>query len=436
MQRSGCPGAQLSPPVRRAAARRPLASCSVIRPALLLLALVVLVLAGCGGGDDAPTRPTGGGGPVLGRATATATPTADAGSPAPAPTRSQGAPVGFPIIATKNTTRVPGADPVSDAAAVAEAVFPARTPENRPQAVVLADQRDWRSAISAAQLMAKPLRAPILYADGDTLPAVTRQALKDLAPTGARKAGGAQVIRIGDVPKPAGLRSTVVDGRSPEALAEAIDKLQGRASGGPTDAVVVAPAGRAPLAMATAGWAAKSGQPVLWAGKSSLPRETVAAIKAHKRPRIYVVGPPEAISDGVLRQLRNLGPVKRIGTADPVTNAIFLARYADGAFGWNVVDPGHGLVFAAAGRTADAAAAAPLSASGTYGPLLLLSEAGSLPKAVQDYLLDIQPGYDKDPVRGVYNHGWLMGGESAISADVQSRIDALLEIQPVDTGGA
>jgi hypothetical protein len=29
-----------------------------------------------------------------------------------------------------------------------------------------------------------------------------------------------------------------------------------------------------------------------------------------------------------------------------------------------------------------------------------------------------------------------MGDEAAISADVQSRIDTLLEIQPVDTGGA
>ncbi len=54
---------------------------------------------------------------------------------------------------------------------------------------------------------------------------------------------------------------------------------------------------------------------------------------------------------------------------------------------------------------------------------------------MQDYLLDIQPGYDDDPVRGVYNHGWLMGDEAAISADVQARIDTLLEIQPVDTGG-
>ena len=61
----------------------------------------------------------------------------------------------------------------------------------------------------------------------------------------------------------------------------------------------------------------------------------------------------------------------------------------------------------------------------------MVTEPNSLPAPVQNYLLDIQPGYDDDPVRGVYNHGWVMGDEKAISVDVQSRIDALLEIQPV-----
>ena len=56
------------------------------------------------------------------------------------------------------------------------------------------------------------------------------------------------------------------------------------------------------------------------------------------------------------------------------------------------------------------------------------------PQPLQDYLLDIQPGYDADPVRGVYNHGWIIGDESAMAAAVQARIDTLLEIQPVDTG--
>jgi hypothetical protein len=93
-------------------------------------------------------------------------------------------------------------------------------------------------------------------------------------------------------------------------------------------------------------------------------------------------------------------------------------------------------VFANARRPQDAAAAAPLSASGTYGPLLLLTDAGVLPEPLQNYLLDIQPGYDAqtDPVRAVYNHGWVIGDESALAAAVQARMDTLLEIQEVDTG--
>jgi len=89
-------------------------------------------------------------------------------------------------------------------------------------------------------------------------------------------------------------------------------------------------------------------------------------------------------------------------------------------------------VFAGAARPLDAAAAAPLSASGTYGPLLLTA-SGQLPAQLIQYLLDIQPGFEKDPVRGVYNHGWLIGDEKAISLGVQTKIDQALEISPVTT---
>ena len=65
---------------------------------------------------------------------------------------------------------------------------------------------------------------------------------------------------------------------------------------------------------------------------------------------------------------------------------------------------------------------------------MLVTAANSLPAPLQDYLLDIQPGYDTDPVRGVYNHGWMIGDERAIAVDVQARIDVLLEIQAVADG--
>jgi hypothetical protein len=123
--------------------------------------------------------------------------------------------------------------------------------------------------------------------------------------------------------------------------------------------------------------------------------------------------------------------VTRIGGKDAVANAIAFARFVDGRFGWGVVDPGHGLVFVSAERPLDAAAAAPLSATGTYGPILLV-QGGALPTSLVQYLLDIQPGYERDPVRGVYNHGWIIGDEQAISVEDQSRLDSLLEIVPVN----
>ncbi len=394
------------------------------RARALPLALLI-VLAGCGGGggSDVPPSPkeqAEQGTPVLGQR----------GDEEPA-----GPALGFPVFATKNTTRVGGADPVADAAGVAQAVYPSRSKDTRPAAVVLVDQDDWRAGIAAAQLAAPPLRAPVLFTEGGELPSASADALEKLEPSGARQAGGAQVIRIGDVAEPEDLKSTDIAAGNPAATARAIDKLQSAAARKPSAAVLVASADRPDFAMPAAGWAAKSGDPILWTGRDKLPPETAAAIKAHGKPKLYVLGPEDVISEAVAAELRKLGAVKRISGPDPVTNAIAFARFTDGGFGWGVTDPGHGIVFATTARALDAAAAAPLSASGKYGPLLLVTEAQALPQALQDYLLDIQPGYDKDPVRGVYNHGWLMGDEAAISADVQSRIDTLLEIQPVDTGG-
>ena len=391
-----------------------------VRPGLVpaaLAAAIVLLLAGCGGGDDTP-------GPE------NADPTPEqpaleqgAGGAAAAPD------LGFPTVATKNTTRVGGTDAVANAAAVAQAVYPGRSRETRPLAVALADATDWRVAVSAAQLMGAPLRAPLLLAQGDVLPEASNQALGRLIPTGARRAGGAQVIRIGSKPDLAGFKGTDVEGADYAALAQAIDRFQIAAAGRPSRDVVVAPAEQPGFAMPAAGWAAKSGDPVLWVTRDAIPAATRAAITAHKRPRIHVLGPESAISNRVLRQLDELGSARRVGGADPVANAIAFARYPGG---WNVVDPGHGLVFANAQRPLDAAAAAPLSASGTYGPLLLVAAPAALPAPVEDYLLDIRPGYRTDPVRGVYNRGWLIGDTGAISLDAQARIDTLLEIQPVD----
>ena len=60
-----------------------------------------------------------------------------------------------------------------------------------------------------------------------------------------------------------------------------------------------------------------------------------------------------------------------------------------------------------------------------------LTQSLMLTRAVRNYLLDIQPGYSRDPVRGVYNHGWIVGDDKAISVPAQSDLDGLLEIKKV-----
>jgi ell wall binding domain 2 (CWB2) len=345
--------------------------------------------------------------------------------------------LGFPTFATKNTTRVGGGDPIADAAGVARAVYSGSTRVTRPRAVALVDQNDWRAAIAASVLMSSPIRAPILLADGNKdLPPATKDALNGLQPTGSKQAGGAQLIRVGDVPVVEGQRTTDLRGADAFALARAIDAFQAAARGTTSDRVLVVSADDPAYAMPAAAWAAKAGDPVLFTHRDSIPRDTRAAIAAHQQPKIYVLGPPSVISDKTLAGLKRLGTATRVSGRDPVSNAIAFARFVDGAFGWGVVDPGHGLVFVNAKRPADAAAAAPLSASGSYGPQLLLDDATRVPPALEGYLLDIQPGYTRDPVRGVYNHGWIIGDDGAVSEATQSRIDALLEIVPVNERGS
>lgn len=388
--------------------RRPL-------PLAALLLVAALLCVGCGD-DDAPQR--GLQPPAI-------------GAPGDAPDAP--AQLGFPGFATKNTTRVGGADAVANAAAVARAVYPGGAPGTTPTAVALVDAGSWQAAIAASLLMSPPLRAPLLLTDGAEMPRASEDALRALAPSGADELDGVQIVRVGDVPAPEGYRSTTIADGEPAAVAAAIARFHAALAGRPSPAVIVASAQEPAYAMAAAGYAAKSGTPVLYVGRETIPGATFAAIRAHGRPRIYVLGPPSVIDARVERALRALGTVRRIAGPDPVRTAIAFARYHDGAFGWGVVDPGHGLVFANAAQPADAAAAAPLSASGTYGPLLLLDDAERIPLPVGEFLLDIQPGYERDPVRGVYNHGWLIGDESAISLPVQSRIDSLLEISPVRT---
>jgi hypothetical protein len=362
-------------------------------------------------------------------------------------------------LATKNTTRLGGAEPIADAAAVALAVYPGLTAATRPAAVVLVNAQDWTAALAASALAGSALGAPLLYSEGDTLPAISGDALKAMHPSGTPLLGGAQVIEIGTSAAPAGYRTrSLAAGTAGEAtLAAHVERLVAIAHGAPLRRVIVIGAdGPRTLAMPAAGLAAESGTPILPVDAAGIPTATRRVLAGLHRPIIYAVGPQAAVSDAVLAKLGRLGPVRRIanepvatsapptigatgptgaGSSAPdgeaVANAIAVARYSDGSFGWDVDEPGHGLVFANASRPLDAPAAASLSASGDFGPLLLLETPGPVPHALSAYLSNIQPSYPEyQPARGFYNHGWLIGGEGAITATTQAELDAMLETLP------
>lgn len=371
-----------------------------------------LVLAGCSIGGD-----SGG------------------GTPAVAPTANQSevvAKLGFPAVATRNTIRIGGGDAVADLAGVVTAVFPATTDKNKPHAVALVDRNDWQGAVAASVLNADPLGAPVIASDGGSLPPASKDALDRLKPRGADLARDAQVLRIGSKPPaPDGYKSGKIGSADPYATAAAIDRFYTAVRGKPSPHVIVASGEQAPYAMPAASWAARSGDSVLFTRHGRLPKETVAAIKSHDKPDIYVLGPQSVIDTAVEKQLKPLGTVRRVEGATPIANAIALARYSRRGFGWGVTVPGYNFALASTSRPLDAAGAATLAANGVFAPMLLTNRGDTLPPELSGYLLDVQPGYDTDPSSGVYNRVWILGDTGVLSVSAQARLDEIAQLVPV-----
>jgi hypothetical protein len=267
------------------------------------------------------------------------------------------------------------------------------------------------------------------------MPEPTEEVLDALDPQGGKATKGVQAFAVGAAAAPSGLGAERIGRAGGTAAAAEIAGLRDELLGGPPRHIMVAPAAEPAFAMPAAAWAARSGDPVLFADEDELPAPTAAALKRHPRTPVYVLGPSSAISSDVVRRIGKLSDrVRRVSGEDPVSNAIALARFAGGDFGWNVNDPGHGFVVARSDQPLDAAAAAPLSASGTWGPLLLSDSADTLPAALRGYLLDVKPGYTTDPTRAFYNHVWVIGDQEAISVSEQAEIDEVAELAKIGGG--
>ena len=355
-----------------------------------------------------------------------------------APVAAQGA----VSVTTRNTTRLGGENVAADAAAVARAVYPGLTTETRPQAVVLVDEHNWPAALAASALAGAPLGAPILYSEGASLPEVSRQSAGSDAPDRRLRAGR----RAGDqhrhlrpgAGRPGGphgrRRRTRGDRRLDRAAADRSRRRRRRDAQRDRAARQRAPraadAGRGP------GRRERRADPV----RDARPRS-----RGH-RGRARVPAPAVDLRDRRLRRGRSRA--RRAAALRP--------RHRDhhGRRGLRRRSPTRSRSRASPTARSAGASKNPATAScsptprarstrrrrrrcrpaATTGRCCCSTRPSGVPAALGAYLGDIQPAYTSAPqflpVRGVYNHGWLIGDETAISSVTQAELDSLLEISP------
>ena len=241
-----------------------------------------------------------------------------------------------------------GADPIADAAGVAQAVYPSRSRDTRParrharrlQGLARGDLR--RPAHEPAAARARAALRRRGHAGGHAV-----RARRARTPPARQKAGGAQVIRVGKTAKAEGRQDHRPRGRrprrarpgdrpasTPRRRARRAAPSSWRRRARPSTRCPP-PAGRRRPAIRCCG---RQGQ----AARRHQGGDHRPPAPAHLRARARSRRSPTA----VVKQLGALGTTRRITGADPAASSVAFARFNDGHFGWNAVDPGHGLVFA------------------------------------------------------------------------------------------
>lgn len=354
---------------------------------------------------------------------------------------------GSPALTTGNTIRIPGADPAANAAGAAITVFPSSSAFTRPTATSVVGETDWRAAIAMSVLSAPPVNAPMLLSGVDEMPDVTKSAMQALNPTGVVIPGQTlhpKAFVAGDLKLPERTPRVNLVNTGYENLSLAVDRLWTRLTGGkPSREVIVTTAdpNLKRYAIPAGPLAANTGTPVFFVNKDTVPLATLRAIAGHKKPAIYVIGPPKAVSDQLLTVLRKYGTVRRVSGSDPADNAVKVAAFSDpnSGWGWGITDVGHGLTIMNSHSEMNIAAGTTLASGAAYGPVLLNSNAQVVDRPLRNFLLDIQPTYVQGagPQTAVTNRAWLLGTESQISPGMQATIDKLLSvISPTEATGA
>ena len=284
--------------------------------------------------------------------------------------------------------------------------------------------------------MAAPVRAPLLFSDADELPDATRRSARGARPRRAATPPAApRRSRSATSPTPG--RAAGDRGRTATAPRRPRRRSPSCATGSSArrpSHIVVAPLGQARLRDAgrRLGRALRRPGP-LRRTATRCRRRPPRRCKRHPKSRSTCSAPPRRSPPTVVREIAKIDnrvqPRLRRGPGRQRDRPRPLRRRRASA--GTSTTPATASSSPARDSPLDAAAAAPLSASGTWGPLLLTDSADTLPAALRGYLLDVKPGYTTDPTRAFYNHVWVIGDQEAIDVTQQAEIDELAELAKI-----
>jgi hypothetical protein len=387
--------------------------------------------------------------------------------PVPAP---PGEPTLSPTITTKTTTRIYGADPFQEAVSVTQHIWTSALPENVPanaadnadrtRAVTLVTPDDPLTDITATPLIHFPDAAPILYVTNKGIPDITLNELKRLGPVGIDRFNHVDAFLVGAAANPGvegqltaiGMKYYAVTAGDIPQLADTVDKLYGSISNpdfgvatmpGMEDVVIGSMDGKDwQYVLPATHWVAHMPTGLFWVHRNSIPSSTIDALKRRAgKARIYLFGGPDQISANVASQLYQYGEVIRVSNDDPVAfnapppdspeaTAIAFAKMWDpaGMFGWKITGPGHGFTLVNLNDWQGAIASAPLSHLGFHAPLLLTSDAASLPSDLDSYFTMVSPSFLTTPADGPYNMTYVLGSWNQVSWHEQVGVDTLSEM--------
>jgi len=357
-----------------------------------------------------------------------------------------------PVQITQNTTRVPGEDVFQVSASIAQIVYPATFADNKPNAVILVPQGDWRRALVAANVIHFPVDAPILFIKENEIPEIIKQEIKRLDPEGLFVDGNTKAYIVGPVEQKVKdeLRGMKIKFRQFDAanvyeLAALIDQFRATINSDHTDMVMIANDNTPEFSIFSASWTAHAGSPTFFVSNNEVPEATKRALKRRAQDAfIYLLGSEDVISAAIADELARYGHVQRIPGTDAFGMSTGFAGYADFGpnfgywvaktirmFGWGIAEAGHNFILVNPAQPEMAVPAGILSHRGKHGPMLLVQE-NAIPEPVVRYLKIVQPTYLSSQEQ-LFNFGWIIGSPFVIGEQVQIQADKLLQVKMPDS---